>query len=79
MVALQRWIVTTAGDRPIGDITTDLADAEFTVAQTLSEVGIVIGTGEESLAQQLREIPGVGDVSPESNIDIGPPDSRDTW
>ena len=73
------WIVTTSGDRPVKAVARDLAKAGLRVSQVLEEIGSVIGTGSPGLAPKLRAVPGVVDVSPETAIDIGPPDSTDVW
>lgn len=79
MTRNERWVVTTSSDRPITDIAKDLSDSGFDVGETLEEIGIIIGTADDSLVDRLRSIAGVIDASPESPIDIGPPDSPETW
>lgn len=80
MPETKRWIVTTSGDRPLGDVEKSLTDAGFTVEETLEAIGCVIGTqSDENDTDQLRAIPGVADVSPEEIISIGPPDADPTW
>ncbi|AQA22347.1 hypothetical protein BTZ20_2920 [Rhodococcus sp. MTM3W5.2] len=53
----------------------DLSDAGFDIDDRLEAIGVIVGSADVSLAQSLRAIAGVIDVSPESSIDIGPPDS----
>ncbi len=72
-------IVTASRDRPIHDIAKDLADAGLKDVQILQEVGIIIGSSEDEVVAKLRKVLGVKDVSPDISIDIGPPDSRETW
>ena len=75
----KRWVVTTSGDRSLSKVEKDLAGTGFEVDQVLEEIGCITGTAGEDVAEKLREIPGVTDVSPEEPIDIGPPDAPVTW
>jgi len=79
MTQSKTWIVTTSADRPIRDVARDLADAGFSVGQVLEEVGSITGDAAEDSVGKLRAIPGVVDVSPDMPINIGPPDSPETW
>ncbi len=69
------WIVTTSDDRPIAEIAKDLSRAGFNVGHVLGEVGSITGSADPAIVGKLRAIPGVADVSPETGIDIGPPDA----
>jgi len=73
------WIVTTSSERAIKDIASDLRNAGFSVGRVLEEVGSITGAAADETITRLRAIPGVVDVSPDRPIDIGPPDSGDTW
>lgn len=75
----KKWIVTASSDRPIHDIAKDLADAGLKDIQILQEVDIIIGSSEDEAVAKLRKVRGVKDVSLDISIDIGPPDSRETW
>jgi hypothetical protein len=75
----KKLIVTASRDRPIHDIAKDLADAGLKDVQVLQEIGIIIGSSEDEAVAKLRKVRGVKDVSPDISIDIGPPDSRETW
>lgn len=79
MPASKRWIVTTSGDRALADVQKDLTKAGFVIEQNLGEIGSLIGTASDAVAEKLRALPGVADVSPDTPIDIGPPDSPVTW
>jgi len=79
MAGTRGWIVTTSSERSISDITNDLEKAGFSVGQVLQEVGSITGAAAEETVTKLRSIPGVVDVSPDTPIDIGPPDSGETW
>ena len=79
MAQNKSWIVTTSGERPMDAITNDLKEAGFTVGNVLEEVGSITGAAAEETVSKLRSIAGVVDVSPDAPVDIGPPDSPDTW
>jgi len=74
----RNWIVTTSTDRPIKDVATDLRKAGFAVDQVNEEIQSITGASEQP-AEKLRKISGVVDVSPDEPVDVGPPDSPDTW
>jgi hypothetical protein len=73
------WVVTTSADRPIAEVAKDLSAAGFVVDQTLDQIGVITGKSDHRGVKKARAIRGVADVSPEHTVDIGPPNSRDTW
>ena len=73
------WIVTTSADRSLADVRRDLEEAGFSVHQVNDEIGSISGAASDDTAHKLRSIAGVVDVSPDAPIDIGPPDSHNTW
>jgi hypothetical protein len=73
------WIVTTSGNRAIADIAKDLKAAGVAVQQTLHEVGVLTVKADEKAIGKARSVSGVSDVSPDHPVDIGPPNSRETW
>jgi hypothetical protein len=77
--AQQTWVVTTSGDRPMAEVAKDLSAAGFVVDQTLDQIGVITGRSTEKAVGKARSVRGVTDVSPEPKIDIGPPNSHDTW
>jgi hypothetical protein len=79
MVAKASWVVTTSSDRPVRDVAKELAAAGFEVDQTLEQIGVITGKGDDRAVGKARAIRGVADVSPELKVDIGPPNSSDTW
>ena len=79
MAEQKGWIITTSSDRPIKDIESDLRNAGFSVGHVLAEIGSITGAAADETVTKLRSIPGVVDVSPDAPIDIGPPDSGETW
>ena len=70
-----KWNITTSGDRPLRDVQMDVKGAGFSIEHSLKEIGVITGTASEAIAKKLRAIPGIADVSPAQDIDIGPPDS----
>lgn len=79
MARNKEWIITTGGDRPIDEIAKDLAKAGLQEVSVLKEIGSITGMAGDEVAAKLRKVRGVTDVSPGISIDIGPPDSSDTW
>jgi hypothetical protein len=75
----EKWIITTSGDRSLDEVKKDLIDTGFDVDQVLDQIGCITGEASDAIARQLRNIPGVVDVSPDEPIDIGPPDADVTW
>ena len=73
------WIVTTSGERPAKDVAKDLRAKGFAVDQVLDEIGAITGAADDAVADKVRAVKGVTDVSPDSAIDIGPPDAPTTW
>ena len=72
-------IITISGDRPIQDVAKDLAAAGLKGGQTLEEIGSITGSADDYAVPKLRKVRGVADVSPDLSVDVGPPDSRNTW
>ena len=79
MAETKKWIVTLSGDRPLDEVRRDLDEAGFKPGQILKEIGIVTGECDSKVAAKLRRVAGVADVSPDSPVDLGPPDSPETW
>jgi hypothetical protein len=78
MTQRRGWIVATSGDRPIRDIAKDLEAAGFAVARVLEAVGSITGFAAEHVVPGLRAIPGVGHVSPDREVGVGPPPADGT-
>ena len=73
------WVVTTSGDRPLEEVANDLRKSGFKVGEVLHEIGLITGEGGDDVAEKLRKVKGVTDVSANVGADVGPPDSTDTW
>jgi hypothetical protein len=73
------WVVTMSGDRAIADVAKDLSKAGFAIERTLDQVGVITGKSHAKALTKVRAVRGVADVSPEQRVDIGPPNSRETW
>ena len=78
MAESKQWVVTTSDDRPINDVASDMKAAGFAIDQVIEQIGIVTGSATYSVAEAMRAIPGIADVSPDQPVDIGPPDSPPT-
>jgi hypothetical protein len=74
-MAKQRWVVTVSGSRSLNDIRKNVVESGFTVDQVLGEMSLITGVAEDEVAEKVRKIPGVVDVSPELGVDIGDPDA----
>jgi len=79
MAESKGWIVTTSGDRPVSDIAENVKETGFTVGEVLDQIGVITGSGSDDVVEKLRAIPGIADVSPEGEVNIGPPDAPVTW
>ncbi len=79
MAKKQKWVVTSSGGRPLKQLSEDLAKLGFQVDNTMDEIGVIAGTADDAVAGKIRGIQGVADVSPDHDVDIGPPDSDKTW
>ena len=79
MADKKHWIVTTSGERSPKDVARDLERAGFTVEQVHDEIQSIIGSAEEESLARIRNVPGVTDVTADVPIEIGPPDSDETW
>lgn len=79
MAESKGWIVTTSGDQPAAEIARKLQEAGFSVGQVLDEIGVITGAASDDVVEKLRAVPGIADVSPEGEADIGPPNAPVTW
>ncbi|MDP3748326.1 MAG: hypothetical protein Q8Q88_14905 [Phenylobacterium sp.] len=79
MADAKRWVVTAAPERSLPEIAKTLSDQGFSIDQQLDDIGVLMGSADEALAERIRGLPGVADVSPDEDVDIGPPDSPETW
>lgn len=73
------WVVTTSGDRPLEEVANELRKSGFNVGEVLHEIHMITGEGGDDVAEKLRKVKGVTDVSANVGADVGPPDSKDTW
>ncbi len=79
MAGVRKWVVTTSGQRPLADVQAELEQNGFAVENSLAEIGILTGSGDDETIDRLRGIDGVADVAPDTPIDIGPPGGKLTW
>jgi hypothetical protein len=78
-MAHHHWIITLSPGARLSAVLLALEDEGFAVAEVFEAIGSIAGAASEDVARRAREIPGVVDVSPDSPIDIGPPDSPVAW
>lgn len=71
----KRWIVTTTGKGSLEDVKKKLTKSGFTVDKVLDEIGIITGTTKDDDVERFRSVDGVADVSPDEDVNIGPPDA----
>jgi hypothetical protein len=73
----KRWIVTTTGKGSIDDVKKNLTKSGFSVDKVLDEIGVITGTSkdDDDDGERFRSVDGVADVSPDEEVDIGPPDA----
>jgi hypothetical protein len=71
----QQVVVTLSGERPIHDVAADLKKTGLDVDQVLDAIGCITGSAAPDAFERLRQVPGVADVSKDTPVDIGPPDS----
>ena len=71
----KRWIVTTTGKGSLEDVKKKLTKSGFTVDKVLDEIGIITGTTKDDDVDRFRSVDGVADISPDEDVDIGPPDA----
>ncbi len=73
------WVITISSDCPIAQTVQELTKAGCSVQDVLAEIGVVIARCDGNSVPALRQLSGVIDVSPETKIDVGPPNSPVTW
>jgi hypothetical protein len=71
--AKQHLVVTVSPGRPIHEVTHDLKAAGFKVNEVLDTIGVVTGSANADHLAKLKAVRGVADVSPDHDVDIGPP------
>lgn len=71
----KRWIVTTTGKGSLEAVKKKLTKSGFTVDKVLDEIGIITGTTKDDDVERFRSVDGVADISPDEDVDIGPPDA----
>ena len=71
----KRWIVTTTGKGSLEDVKKKLTRSGFSVDKVLDEIGVITGTSDDDDVERFRSVDGVADISPDEDVDIGPPDA----
>lgn len=70
------WIVTIGVGHSIDRVAAELTKLGLVVGQVLAAAGVVVAHGTSLQANQARAVQGVGDVSKDQPVDIGPPDAE---
>ncbi|MDA3625224.1 hypothetical protein OU415_07245 [Saccharopolyspora sp. WRP15-2] len=73
------WVITASIDRDLAEIAAALAALGFTDIQVHDRIGVLVGTAPENVVDDVREMDGVVDVSPEGQVDAGPFDAPTSW
>lgn len=79
MSNVKQWLITMSHDQSISELATRLSAEGLTIKNVLEEVGCITGSADDATVGRLRKIKGVVDISPDMQIDVGPPDSEETW
>ena len=56
LVAVRNTALERPGDRSLGDIKRKLTESGFEVEEVFDEIGSIIGTASDEVAEQLRRI-----------------------
>ncbi len=75
----KRWVVTPPRDQSLTDVQKKLVDGGFKVDQVLSEIGLITGVADDDVVEKLKQAAKGVDIRPELPVDVGPPDSPETW
>ncbi len=75
MAQRKRWTVCAPGE-PLHEVARKLTEAGFEVDDVLTAIGCITGSAEPAVAERIRSIPGVSDVSEEVVFDVGPPEGN---
>ncbi len=65
------WIVAATKERPIDDVAKDLAGIGFEVEDVLRDVGCIVGTASDEVAEAAEKVPGVAGISRDRPIHFG--------
>lgn len=79
MSNVKQWLITISDDQTIKEIASRLSAEGLTIKDVLEEVGTITGSADDATADRLKKIKGVVDIAPDMQIDVGPPDSEETW
>ena len=79
MATTKKWVVTLSNEKSVSEVSRELAKTGFDIDQVLDQIGCITGSGSDEVAQKLRKVPGVADVSPEATIQLPPSDESVTW
>lgn len=79
MAKNKNWIITLSEDQPISEVQKQLTEKDFTVDLVLDQIGFITGFASDEVAAQVRNIPGVEDISLDISLNISSFDGSNTW
>lgn len=79
MVKRSSWTVVTSGDQPIDKVAKELKERGFEVREVIAEFQSILGAASDDVAENVKSVPGVSDVSRTPEADVGPPGTSLAW
>ncbi|WP_249976654.1 hypothetical protein [Vreelandella olivaria] len=79
MSKIALWIITISNDQSIEEAATRLRAEGLTIRDILEEIGCITGSADDVTVERLKKVQGVVDIAPDIQIEMGPPDSNETW
>lgn len=76
---MKTWMIVTSGERPLAEVSRDLAKAGLTNIALLEAIGCITGDTKGEGAARLRRVKGVSDVSESPGIQLPPGEASETW
>jgi len=75
MTSTPLWTVTIAPGTSIHEVAASLRDSGLTITDVFDAIGVINGHASNATLPKLQGVSGVVDVSPNLDINIGPPDA----
>jgi hypothetical protein len=70
MSKIKLWIIITDRTRPIREVIRELTDAGLVVSHVIEAIGGITGSAEETAVEDLRKVPGVLSIWPDTCLDL---------
>lgn len=71
--------VTVKHGHALTEVADQLVSHGFKIDQMLNEIDVIVGSAPRAALAKLSRVLGVTDVAEQPQIDIGPPESGQTW